>query len=168
MQLARRPAGTPCSEVTPSLLKRTISPGFTSRTYSAPHDIESAGLGGNDPAAIVGKLAHAQRADAVRVAEGVEAVGACEHHGVGALQVLHGEANALAQVMSLLGNVADRLRRHLGVGSRAKLDAVINQAGTQAVRVHERAVVREGDERLVDCRDMGWAASHDAAAPEVE
>lgn len=69
--------------------------------------------------------------------------------------MLHGEADALAQVMSLLGNVADRLRRHLGVGSRAKLDAVIDQAGAQAICVHERAVVREGDERLVDCRDMG-------------
>ena len=36
MQLARLRGSTPCSEVTPSLLKRTISPGSTSRTYSAP------------------------------------------------------------------------------------------------------------------------------------
>lgn len=46
------------------------------------------------------------------------------------------------------------LRRHLGVGSRAKLDAVIDQAGAQAVRVHERAVVGKGDERLVDRRNV--------------
>ncbi len=36
MQDARVPAGTPCSECMPSRLKRTISPGSTSRRYAAP------------------------------------------------------------------------------------------------------------------------------------
>ena len=69
--------------------------------------------------------------------------------------MLHGEADAFTQVVRLFGNVADRLRGNLGVGAGAKLDALVDQAGAQAVRVHERAVVREGDERLIDRRDVG-------------
>ena len=118
------------------------------------HDVRAAGFAGNHPAATLGQLADAQRADAVGVAERVERVGAGQHHGVGALHVLHGVADALAQVVRLLRDAADGLGGHLGVGARAQLDALVDQAGAQAVGVHQGAIMRQGDEDLVDSRDM--------------
>ena len=118
------------------------------------HDVQAAGFAGNHPAATLGQLADAQRADAVGVAERIQRVGAGQHHGVGALHILHGVADALAQVVRLLRDAADGLGGHLGVGARAQLDALVDQAGAQAVGVHQGAIMRQGDEDLVDSRDM--------------
>ena len=88
------------------------------------------------------------------VAEGVERLGAREHHGVGALQVLHGIADALAQMVRLTREVADGLGRHLGIGAGAQVLPLVDKLRPQVVRVHQRAVVGERDERVVDSGDV--------------
>ncbi len=77
------------------------------------HNVQTARFAGNHPTAALGQRADAQRADAVGVAERVQAIGAGQHHGVGPFQMLHGVADALAQMVRLLRDVANGLRRHL-------------------------------------------------------
>ena len=57
-------------------------------------------------------------------------------------------------MVRLLRDAADGLRGHFGVGAGTQLDALVDKARAQAVRVHERAIVRERDERLVDGRNV--------------
>ena len=61
----------------------------------------------DDPAAVV-ELAEDERAHAVRVAERVEGVLGDEHDGVGAVDELHGLADAVADVVVLLREVSRR------------------------------------------------------------
>ena len=122
------------------------------------HDIEAAGFAGNDPAAIVGQLAQAQRTNAVRVAEGIERRGACEHHGVSAVDHLHGGFDALGKMMGFARVIAYDLARDFRVGVAAEFNALANKVGADAVRVHKRAVVRKRDEHLVDGRHVGLGA----------
>ncbi len=154
MQAARGRGGTACSLTMPSAVKRTISPGSTSRTYSAPTMSSPQVSEDTTQPRPSGSCADAQRADAVGVAERVERIGAREHHGVGALQVLHGAADAVAQVVRLPRELADGLGRHLGVGAGAQVLPLVDKLRPQVVRVHQRAVVGERDERVVDSGDV--------------
>ena len=79
-------------------------------------NVQRARLAGHDPAGAVVQLAQDQRADAVRVAEGVEGVLAHQDHGVTALEHAHRVRDARAQAVPALGEVADELGGHLGVG----------------------------------------------------
>ena len=88
------------------------------------------------------------------VAEGVERLGAREHHGIGAFQVLHGVADTLAQVVRLAREMPDGFGRHLRIGAGAQMFALVDELGPQVVRVHERAVVGQRDERIVDGGDV--------------
>ena len=88
------------------------------------------------------------------VAEGVERLGAREHHGIGAFQVLHGVADALTQVVRLAREMPDGLGRHLGIGAGAQVLPLVDELGPQMVRVHQRAVVGQRDKRVVDGGDV--------------
>ena len=90
----------------------------------------------------------------MRVAEGVQGVVADEHHGVAALEHAHGVRDARAQAVAALGKEANELGRHLGVGVGAERDAHLDELVAQAVEVHERAVVRQCDDHVVDHREV--------------
>ena len=118
-------------------------------------DVERAGLTGHDPAAVPGEPSQDERADAARVAEGVQRVVAQHRHRVAALDHRHRVRDALAQVARLLGEVADELRGHLGVRVGAEGQHQVREVDAQLVGVDERAVVGEGDQGAVDRRDVG-------------
>jgi hypothetical protein len=87
-------------------------------------EVEGAGLGGDDPAAV--EPAQDERPEAVRVAEGKQlAVGQCGH-GVGAFEPAHRARHRLDERDR---GVRDRRGDQLGVGARAQLDAVGCQLG---------------------------------------
>ena len=87
------------------------------------HDVEGTGLRCHDPAlgsrllgiAVLGcrQLAEHERPDAIGIAEGIERLLVDEGHGVAAPDELHRLADALAQMLRALGEVADELRRDL-------------------------------------------------------
>ena len=54
----------------------------------------------------------------------------------------------------LAREVADGLGRHLGIGAGAQMLALIDELRPQVVRVHQRAVVGQRDERIVDGGDV--------------
>ncbi len=128
------------------------------------HDVEAARLARNHPAAFVGKLAQAQRANAVRVAESVQRRGARQHHGIGAVDHFHGRFDALRKMVRLARVIANDLARNLGIGIAAEFDALANEIGANAIRVHQRAVMRQRDEHLVDGRHMRLGACPTAHA----
>ena len=117
------------------------------------NNVQGAGLGGNDPLALA-KLAQDQRANAVRVAKRIEGILAGEHHGVAALKHAHGVRNARTQAMPALREVANELGRNLAVGAGTEGYAHLNELGAQRVKVHERAVVGQRDDYVVDHREV--------------
>ena len=107
------------------------------------NDVEPARFARHDPAAVIGELSDAQRPYPVRIAKHIEGLGACEHHGVGALEKFHRASDTVAQMVRRPGEEADRLCGNLGIGISAQLDALLGKAGAQRVGVHQRAVVGE-------------------------
>ena len=104
--------------------------------------------------ALVHQLAQHQRANAMRIAEGVERLLVDERHGITATHELHGLANALAQVARTLGKVADELGRDLGIRVGEERHAQLDQLAAQLVGVDEGAVVRERDNDAIDGREV--------------
>ena len=94
----------------------------------------------------------------MRVAERIERRGAREHHGVGAVNHLHGSFDALGKMMGFARVIANDLARDFRVGVAAEFDALTNKVGANAVRVHKRAIVCKRDEHLVDGRHVGLGA----------
>ena len=88
------------------------------------------------------------------VAEGVERVVADKNHGVAALQHAHGVRDAGAQAVAALGEVADELGRDLRVRVRAEGDAHLYELAAEGVEVDQRAVVREGDDGVIDVGEV--------------
>ena len=117
------------------------------------NNVQGAGLGGNDPLALA-QLAQNQRTNAVRVAEGVEGVLARKHHGIAALEHAHGVRDARTQAMPTLREVANELGRNFAVGAGTEGYAHLNELGAQRVKVHERAVVGQRDDYVVDHREV--------------
>ena len=117
------------------------------------NNIQGAGLGRNDPFTFA-KLAQDQRANAVWVAEGVEGVLARKDHGIAALEHAHGVRDACAQAVPALREVANELGRNLAVGVGTEGDAHLDELGAQGVKVDQRAVVRQGDDHIVDHREV--------------
>ena len=103
---------------------------------------------------LVHKLAQHERANAVRVAEGVERLLVNERHGITAAHELHGLANALAQMARALGKVADELGRDLGIRVGKERHAQLDQLTAQLVGVDEGTVVRKRDDDAINSRKM--------------
>ena len=104
--------------------------------------------------ALVHELAQHQRANAVRVAEGIERLLIDERHGVAAAHEFHGLTNALAQMACTLSKVADELGRDLGIRIGEERHAQLDQLAAQLVGVDQRAVVSKRDNDAVDGRKM--------------
>ena len=104
--------------------------------------------------ALVYELAQHERANAVRVTEGVERLLVDERHGVAATHEFHGLANALAQMARALGKVADELGRDLGIRVGEERHAELDQLAAQLVGVDEGAVVRKRDDDAIDGREV--------------
>lgn len=100
------------------------------------------------------QAAEHKRANAERVAERVERMLVDERHGISAAHELHRLANAFAQMARPLGEIPDKARRDLGIGARHKRDAQIDELAAQLVGIHERAVMRQRNDHVVDRREM--------------
>ena len=132
-----------------SLSAMTISPGWISRTKSAPMMSRPDGLAAEDRVALV--VAEAERAHAVGIAEADHGVAAHHRGGEGAADLADGRAHALEQVA--LGLVGDERRDDLGVGGARELDPLGDELVAQLGGVDEVAVVAQGD-------DVAVAAAH--------
>lgn len=71
-------------------------------------------------------------------------------------------------MVRLAREMPDGFGRHLRIGAGAQMFALVDELGPQVVRVHERAVVGQRDERIVDGGDVRLAASQEAFPPLVE
>ena len=150
--------GTPCSDTRAVGGDAQDLAGTDVAHVGGAHDVEGAGFGRHDPAAGRGRLGgrflhqlpQHERADAVGVAERVERLLVDERHGVAAAHEFHGFADALAQMVRALGEVADEFGGDLGVGIGEEGHAQLDELATQLVGVDERAVVRERDDDVVD------------------
>ena len=104
-----------CAACSPSSSTQTTSPGRTSRTTSAPIEVERAGLGRDDP--VVADPAERERAEAERVAERDEHVVDERGHRVRALEPPHRVRDRLGERS---GVARDERRDHLGVRARRR------------------------------------------------
>ena len=111
-------------------------------------------IGDCPPFGIPAQAAEHKRANAERVAERVERMLVDERHGISAAHELHRLANAFAQMARPLGEIPDKARRDLGIGARHKRDAQIDELAAQLVGIHERAVMRQRNDHIVDRREM--------------
>ena len=118
-----------------------------------PNDIETTGLARHDPFVLI-KPPEDKRSYAQRIAKGVEGVLPYQHHGIPALDHLHGSSNALAQVRGPVREVADEASCHLAVRIRAKGNARLYQLVAQLVEVDERPVMGKGDGHVTDRREV--------------
>ena len=57
-------------------------------------------------------------------------------------------------MVRLAREMPDGLGRHLGIGAGAQMLALVDELRPQVIRVHQRAVVGQRDERVVDGGDM--------------
>ena len=62
--------------------------------------------------------------------------------------------DARTQVMAALGEVADELCGNLGVRVGPEGNAHLDELVAQGVKVDERPIVREGDDHVVDRREV--------------
>ena len=117
------------------------SPGATSRTISAPDEVERAALRGDDPV-LSADAAEDERPEAVRVAEGDELPLRERHDRVRAVEPLHRVRDRLGERRLV---VRDQGRDQLAVGGRAQRHAVGVQVVAHLTDVDEVAVVAERD-----------------------
>ena len=72
--------------------------------------------------------------------------------------------DAAAQAVLLLREEADEPGRHLGVRMRAEGHAHVDELDAQLVKVHQRAVMRQRDDNVVDGREVRLRALPPLAA----
>lgn len=101
------------------------------------------------------KASQDERTDAIGIAEGIERILAHERHRIAAVDHLHRMADALAQVVRLHREVADELGGDFGVRVGAEEDAEVDELTAQRIRIHERAVMGDSDDRVIDRREVG-------------
>ena len=99
-------------------------------------------------------MAKYQRTNTVRIPKRIEGVLADEHHGVAALDEVHGCGNTGAQTVCTTSKVADELGRYLGIRVGSKGNLARRQFFSQGVKVNEGAVMRQGNEGLIDGRHV--------------
>ena len=115
-------------------------------------DVEGAGLGGEDVAAV--ELAQHQRADAQRVAGADQLLVGQRHQGIGALDLLDRLHEAVDD--PVLAAAGDQVDDHLGIGRRLADGAVADEVAAKGQAVgqvavmgdREAAAVEFGEERL--------------------
>ena len=104
-------------------------------------DVERAGFGGQDRAAI--ELAEHERADAERIARADQLLVGDADEGIGALDLTNSLDEALDEL--LLAAARHEMQQYLGVGGRLIDRAVADQVAAQRQPVGQVAVMRDGE-----------------------
>ncbi len=113
---------------TPSLSTTTISPGFTSRTYSAPMMSRAQVSAGEDVSAV--QLAHHQRPHAVGIAHADQLLGGQSHQRIGAFHLVQRVDQLVDDAR--LGAARGQMDDGFGVRGGMKDRALPHQLGAQA------------------------------------
>ena len=99
-------------------------------------------------------MAKYQRTNAVWIPKRIQRVLPDEHHGVAALDEVHGCGDAGTQSVCLTREVANELGGYLGIRVGSKGNLARRQFFSQRVKIYEGAVVRQSNEGLVDGRHV--------------
>ena len=130
---------------------RTISPGSTSRTYSAPIRSKAQVSEATSQASL--QAAQDQRAEAARIANGVDFVAREHQQRVGAFDLIERVAQRARQIARRAAR--HQVHDHFGVAGGLENRAAMFEGAAQLAGVGEVAVVRQRELALVAIDDDG-------------
>ena len=123
-------------------------------------DVERAGLGGEDRAAV--ELADHQRADAERIARADQLLVGEPDERIGAFERAQPLDEAVDEAVAL--GARDQMQDHLGVGGRLHHGAVAHQLAAQRQAVGQVAVVADGEAAAVELGEQRLHVAQDGLA----